>query len=70
MPKLPGISHKAAIRALGKTGFSVIREGSHTVMSDGLRIVTIPRHNPVHAYTMAQIVRMAGLTIEQFKALL
>ncbi len=69
MPKLPGISHKAAIRALSKAGFTVIREGSHTVMSDGLRIVTIPRHNPVNACTMAQIVKMAGLTIEQFKTL-
>lgn len=27
----------------------------------------VPRNNPVDAYTMAAIVRDAGLTIEQFK---
>jgi len=39
-------------------------------MSDGLRFLTIPRHNPVNAITMAGIVRDAGLTIEEFKKLL
>jgi hypothetical protein len=39
-------------------------------MSDGRRIVTIPRHNPVNAFTMFGIVRDAGLTIEQFRNLL
>jgi hypothetical protein len=36
-------------------------------MSKGSRRVVIPRNNPVNAYTMAAIVRDAGLTIEQFK---
>jgi len=36
----------------------------------GVRILTIPRPNPVNAFTMAGIVRDAGLTIEKFKALL
>ena len=39
-------------------------------MSDGKRILTIPRHNPVNAYTMAGIVSDAGLTIEEFRKLL
>ena len=39
-------------------------------MSDGSRILTIPRHNPVNEYTMGGIVRDAGLTIEKFKKLL
>jgi hypothetical protein len=39
-------------------------------MSDGQRIVTIPRHNPVNAITMGNIVRDAGLTIEEFRQLL
>ncbi len=39
-------------------------------MSDGKRILTIPRHNPVHSFTMAGIVRDAGLTMDQFKKLL
>jgi hypothetical protein len=39
-------------------------------MSDGIRILTIPRHNPVNAFTMGGIPRDAGLSVEQFKKLL
>lgn len=70
MPKIPGINHQDAIRALEKAGFHVARQGKHTVMSDGVRIVTIPRHNPVNAFTMGGIARDAGLTVEAFKKLL
>jgi predicted RNA binding protein YcfA (HicA-like mRNA interferase family) len=60
MPKLPGVNHLEAIRALEKAGFRVVRPGSkHAVMSDGVRFVTIPRHNPVNAYTMGGIIRDA-----------
>jgi predicted RNA binding protein YcfA (HicA-like mRNA interferase family) len=70
MPKLPGVPHVAAIRALQKAGFRIVRQGKHVVMSDGRRILTIPRHNPVNAITMAGIVRDAGLTLDQFRSLL
>jgi hypothetical protein len=39
-------------------------------MSDGVRIITIPRHNSVNAFTMGGIVRDAGLTAEEFRKLL
>jgi hypothetical protein len=39
-------------------------------MTNGERILTIPRHNPVNAFTMGGIVRDAGLTLEEFKRLL
>lgn len=70
MPKLPGVNHQDAIRALRKAGFEVVRQGKHVVMSDGRRILTIPRSNPVNAFTMGGIVRDAGLTVEEFKGLL
>ena len=70
MPKIPGINHLDAVRALGKAGFRIIRQGKHIVMSDGVRILTIPRHNPVNAFTMGGIARDAGLSVEQFKKLL
>jgi predicted RNA binding protein YcfA (HicA-like mRNA interferase family) len=70
MPKLPGINHLDAVRALEKAGFRILRQGKHIVMSDGVRILTIPRHNPVNALTMGGIVRDAGLTIEKFRELL
>jgi predicted RNA binding protein YcfA (HicA-like mRNA interferase family) len=70
MPKLPGINHLEAVRALEKAGFRIARQGKHIVMTDGTRIITIPRHNPVNAITMGNIVRDAGLTLEGFQKLL
>ena len=70
MPKLPGINHLDAVRALEKAGFRIARQGKHIVMTDGTRILTIPRHDPVNAFTMAGIVQDAGLTVETFRRLL
>ena len=70
MPKIPGVNHQDAVRALEKVGFRIIRQGKHIIMTDGVRILTIPRHNPVNAYTMGGLVRDAGLTVEEFKKLL
>jgi predicted RNA binding protein YcfA (HicA-like mRNA interferase family) len=58
------------VRALEQAGFRLARQGRHIVMTDGTRIVTIPRHNPVNALTMGGIVRDAGLTAEEFRHLL
>ncbi|MFQ5773506.1 MAG: type II toxin-antitoxin system HicA family toxin [Kiloniellaceae bacterium] len=71
MPKVPGVNHRRAIRALERVGFRVVREGrKHVVMSDGNRFLTIPRNDPVNAYTMGGIVTDAGLDVEEFKKLL
>jgi hypothetical protein len=39
-------------------------------MTDSVRIITIPRHNPVNAFTMGGVVRDAGLGEDEFRALL
>ena len=70
MPRIPGINHLDAIRALEKAGFRIARQGEHVVLTDGQRILTIPRHNPINAFTMGGIARDAGLTPEQFRDLL
>jgi predicted RNA binding protein YcfA (HicA-like mRNA interferase family) len=70
LPKIPGVNHLDAVRALEKAGFRVVRQSKHIVMSNGQRIVTIPRHNPVNAFTMGGIARDAGLSVEQFRDLL
>ena len=70
MAKLVGIHHLNAVRALEKAGFQIIRQDKHVVMGDGVRQVTLPRHNPIKAFTMGGIVRDAGLTVEEFRKLL
>jgi predicted RNA binding protein YcfA (HicA-like mRNA interferase family) len=46
VPGIAGVNPQDAVRALQKVGFRVVRQGKHVVMSDRIRIVTIPRHNP------------------------
>ena len=70
MPKLPGISHQRAVKAFEKAGFWIVRQRKHITMTDGKYIVTIPRANPVNSFTMAGIVKDAGLTLDEFKKLL
>ncbi len=70
MPKIPGVNHRDAVRALQKAGFRIARQSTPIVMTDGTRILTIPRANPINAYTMGGIVKGAGLSVEEFKKLL
>lgn len=69
MPKIPGVNHLRAVRALEKAGFRIARQGKHIVLTDGQRIVTVPRNNPVNAFTMGRIVQDAGLTEAEFRKL-
>ncbi len=69
MPKLAGVNHLDAVRAFQKAGFWILRQGKHLLMTDGMRLLTIPRHNPVNAITMGHIVRDAGLTNDEFREL-
>jgi predicted RNA binding protein YcfA (HicA-like mRNA interferase family) len=70
MPKISGVNQRAAVAALEKAGFVVIRQSSHIIMSNGVRILTIPRHNPINAYTMGNIAKQAGFTPEEFRKFL
>lgn len=70
MGKIPGVNHLDAVRALEKAGFAIVHQSKHIIMSDRVRILTIPRSNPINAFTMGGIVRDAGLTPEHFRKLL
>jgi len=70
MPGVPGIPHQRAIRAFEKAGFRIARQRKHISMTDGKRIITIPRANPIDAFTMLGIIKDAGLTVAEFRKLL
>ena len=70
MGKLAGVPHLKAISAVEKAGFRIVRQSKHVIMSNGERLLTVPRGNPIDAYTMGGIIRDAGLTIEEFRRLL
>ena len=69
-PKLAGVPHLRAVRALEKLGFIVARQGKHIVMAKGTQVITIPRHDPIDSLTMGGIVKTLGLTVDEFKKLL
>jgi predicted RNA binding protein YcfA (HicA-like mRNA interferase family) len=52
MPKLSGVKHLQAVKGLEKAGFRIARQGKHIVMTNGERIITIPRHDPVNAFSL------------------
>lgn len=74
--RLPVCSGRQAIRALEAAGFVLIRvNGSHHVIrhpGPPLRNVTVPVHGTkaLKRATLASIVKQAGLTVEEFIALL
>jgi len=70
MPNLPGISHQRAVKSFEKAGFWISRQGKHITMTNGERVITIPRANPINSFTMGGIVKDAGLNIEEFRKLL
>jgi len=70
MTKLPGVPHRRAVKAFKKAGFWVVREGKHISMTNGERIIVIPRANPINAFTMGGVIKSAGMTAEEFKKLL
>ena len=55
---------------LEKCGFRIIRQGKHLTLSNGTVMVQVPRHTQINAYTMGYIARTAGLTPDQFRALM
>jgi len=71
--KLPVISGALCVKALGKIGFEVYRQrGSHITMvrSSPPAQTTIPNHKELDRGTLRAIIRQAGLTVEEFNALL
>ena len=70
MPLIPGVSHLRAVQALEKAGFQIRRQSNHIIIDNDFTTAIIPRHNPIKPATMGNIVRKAGLTVEQFRELL
>jgi predicted RNA binding protein YcfA (HicA-like mRNA interferase family) len=66
---VPVLPHLRIVRAFERAGFRVVRQGKHVVMTDGKAIITIPRHNPVNRWTLAGIIKEAGLSIDEFRKL-
>ena len=74
MSKLPAISGAAAVKALGRIGYEVDHQtGGHMILRRSVpphRRLTVPNHRELAKGTLRSIIREAGLTVDQFVALL
>jgi predicted RNA binding protein YcfA (HicA-like mRNA interferase family) len=73
--KVPSLSYKAILSALGRNGFQVIRQkGSHIRLEkqtpDGTLKITVPADRPIKRSTLQHIIKDAGLTLDEFLELL
>ena len=75
MPKLPVVSGERVVRALKRGGFVELRQkGSHVSLerktSDRIFRTVVPLHHTLAKGTLSDILKQAGLSIEEFLALL
>ncbi len=74
MPKVPRVSGRECAKALEKAGFRFVRwgKGDHMVYrrESPFAQVTIPDHHELHTGTLRGIINDAGLSVDEFVALL
>lgn len=73
MSKLPRISGRQAIAALGRVGFLAIRQaGSHVILkrSEPFAQLVIPNHKELDTGTLRAIIRQADLSVDEFLGLI
>ena len=74
MGPLPVVSGRDVVKALGKLGYEFDRQrGSHMILrhrDPPHRRAVVPDHKEVAKGTLRSIIREAGLTVEEFRALL
>jgi predicted RNA binding protein YcfA (HicA-like mRNA interferase family) len=70
-PSLPHISGADAIRALQKLGFVVVRQkGSHVMLRRGSTGCVVPNHRELKLGTLSGILKQAGVSADEFTAVL
>ncbi len=74
MSRLPQLSGREVVRALCKLGYELERQkGSHIILRQTRpphRRLVVPDHDEVAKGTLRALIREAGLTVDEFLALL
>ncbi len=69
--RLLPVSGRQMVKVFSKLGYQIDRQtGSHIVMSNDDDILVIPNHDPVSKGTERELIKDAGLTVEEFNRLL
>jgi len=73
MVKQPVVSGAAAVKAFQRAGWRVDRQrGSHVVLlrTGHLASLSVPQHPELAPGTLRALIRAAGMSVEEFAALL
>ena len=73
MGKLGNISGKEAAKVFEKAGWQIIGQvGSHLVMSKpAMRVnLSIPQHKELSVGTLRKLIKLSGMTVDEFTVLL
>ena len=73
MSGLPSVSGRECLKALQKVGFYLKRqEGSHMVLrrDNPFAQVVVPDHKELDRGTLRAIIRLSGLSVDEFTRLL
>ena len=70
--KIPrDVNGSEAVRALQRAGYETLRQtGSHLIMRKNERTVVVPQHKPIKPGTLKGMIEQAGMTLDEFVALL
>ena len=73
MSFLPRISGRDAVKPFEKAGWQVTRQkGSHIILTkeDSFVTLSIPDHKELDRGTLRKLIRIAKMSVEEFKSLL
>lgn len=73
MSRLQVLSGREVVKVFGRLGWHVARQsGSHIILVKAGHTATlsVPNHREVAKGTLRALIRVAGLTVEEFAALL
>ena len=73
MTRLPRISGRDCVKALGKAGFELVRQrGSHLMLRRNFPycVIPVPNHKVLGPGLLRAIIKQAGLTPAEFRELL
>ncbi|MDI6759327.1 MAG: type II toxin-antitoxin system HicA family toxin [Candidatus Brocadiaceae bacterium] len=74
MSVVPNLPYTQVVKALQRAGFVIVRQrGSHIRLQRRIRgeliKITVPAHKPIKKSTLSKIIKVSGLTLEEFKEL-
>lgn len=72
MTRLANISGKEAVKAFERAGWAVVGQvGSHVILTKpGMRAnLSVPQHRELSIGTLRALIHHAGMTVEEFTAL-